>query len=367
MSKQVNLILLLLVLLASCVPATEMPLPTPLSATSPPPTLANTVTPKPTQAPSLTFTPSPTFTLTPSPTATPIPHPMEIVAMRQRNYPGSKIGIEKELQNSETFRRFIAWYYSEGLKIYGLLTVPTTQMPPGGYPALVFIHGYIAPAEYRTTERYLAYTDWLARSGYVVFKIDLRGHDRSEGTANGAYSEPGYTVDVLNAVASLQLHPQVNADKIGMWGHSMGGFLTLRAMVISKQIKVGVIWAGLVCSYPDMFYRWRPVTASSTPAAFRGWRGDWIQRYGTPEDAPEFWASISANSYLGDLSGPLQLHHGTKDTTVPLVFSEELAADVVKAGGIVELNTYPGDNHNISTYFATAMTRTVKFFDQYLK
>jgi dipeptidyl aminopeptidase/acylaminoacyl peptidase len=293
---------------------------------------------------------------------------MDIVTMRRGSYPGSEIVVEKELERGVNYRRYYAWYVSEGLKIYGLLTVPLAQMPEGGYPALVFLHGYIAPVEYRTTERYLAYTDWLSRNGYVVYKIDLRGHDRSEGTANGAYSSPGYTVDVLNAVASLQQFPQVNKDKIGVWGHSMGGFLALRAMVISKQIKVGVIWAGLVCNYPDMIYRWHPVTASSTPSpAFRGWRGDWIQRYGTPEEAPAFWSSISANSYLDDLSGPLQLHHGTADTNVPVVFSEELAAEVKNVGGIVDLNIYKGDNHNLSNSFIIAMTRTVNFFDEYLK
>ena len=288
--------------------------------------------------------------------------------MRQGSYPGSEIVVEKELEKGSNYRRFYAFYLSEGLKIYGLLTIPLAKLPESGFPALVFLHGYIAPAEYRTTERYLAYTDWLSRSGYVVYKIDLRGHDRSEGFANGAYTTPGYTVDVLNAVASLQRDPRVNPQKIGMWGHSMGGFLTLRAMVISKEIKAGVIWAGLVCDYPDMFYRWRNNSPVATPAPiFSGWRGEWISRYGTPDEAPQFWNSISANSFLGDLSGPLQLHHGTADTTVPLVFTEELAVEVKQAGGTAELYTYQGDNHNLSVSFAAAMTRTIKFFDQYLK
>jgi len=49
------------------------------------------------------------------------------------------------------------------------------------------------PAQYHTTERYIAYLDWLARSDYIVFRIDYRGHDRSEGEASGAYGHPGYT------------------------------------------------------------------------------------------------------------------------------------------------------------------------------
>jgi dipeptidyl aminopeptidase/acylaminoacyl peptidase len=94
---------------------------------------------------------------------------------------------------------------------------------------------------------------------------------------------------------------------------------------------------------------------------------EWPAQFGTPDQNPAFWDSISANSYLADLSGPLQLHHGTQDGEVPLEFSQTLAEQVQAAGGKVELYTYPGDNHNISNYFSTAMQRTITFFDEYLK
>ena len=58
-----------------------------------------------------------------------------------------------------------------------------------------------------TTERYIAYVDLIARSGYIVFRSDYRGHGNSEGEAGGAYSRPDYTVDVLNAVASMKRYP----------------------------------------------------------------------------------------------------------------------------------------------------------------
>jgi len=68
-----------------------------------------------------------------------------------------------------------------------------------------------------------------------------------------------------------------------------------------------------------------------------------------------------------DISGPVQLHHGTADDSVPLVFSEILYEELQEAGKTVELYTYPGDNHNISNSFGQAMTRTIEFFDRYLK
>jgi dipeptidyl aminopeptidase/acylaminoacyl peptidase len=289
--------------------------------------------------------------------------------MRQGIYPGSEITIEETLKQGVNYSRYYASYQSEGLKIYALLTIPDGEEPPDGWPAIVFNHGYIPPAQYRTTERYIAYVDWLARSGYIVFRIDYRGHDRSEGEARGAYGDPGYTVDVLNAIASLKKFPQVNPQRIGMWGHSMGGYLTLRAMVISPDIRAGVIWAGVVGSYPDMLTRWRrrgaTVPTPSTSGS-RRWRG-WAEQFGTPEENPDFWNEISANSYLADLSGPIQLHHGTADEEVPLEFSEILYEQILQAGKTVELYTYDGDNHNLSNYFSQAMTRTIEFFDRYLK
>lgn len=322
-----------------------------------------------TDTPTQTFTPDPTTTSTPAPTATPVPHPMSIIALRNQEYPGSEITVVKELDRGINYHRYYVYYLSDGLKIYALLTIPNGEKPEGGYPAIVFNHGYIPPDVYKTTERYIAYVDQLARAGYVVFRIDYRGHDQSEGEANGAYGDPGYQVDVMNALESLKQHPDVNPEKIGMWGHSMGGFLTLRAMTISSDIKAGVIWAGVVASYPDLLYNWRR-TGAFTPSPSstgRGWRSSYIEQYGTPEENPTFWDSISATSYLADLSGPIELHHGTADEDVPVEFSIRLAELGRQNGQIVNLYTYEGDNHNISKYFTQAMNQTIAFFDIYLK
>jgi uncharacterized protein len=310
-----------------------------------------------------------TATFTPPPTATPVPHPMSIIALRNGDYPGSEVTIVRELERGANYRRYYAYYLSEGLRIFALLTIPNGTPPEGGFPAIVFNHGYIPPNVYRTTERYLAYVDELAKAGFVVFRIDYRGHDQSEGAATGAYGHPGYLIDVMNAVASLKQFPEVNPEKIGMWGHSMGGYLTLRAMVISNGIKAGVIWAGVVASYPEMLYNWRR-TGSFTPSPSSrgvGWRAGWLEQYGTPEQNPAFWDSVSANAYLADLSGPLQLHHGTNDEDVPVNFSIRLAEQARAANQIADLYIYDGDNHNISRFFSTAMRRTIEFFNTHLK
>jgi dipeptidyl aminopeptidase/acylaminoacyl peptidase len=359
---------LILVALSACDrrdAAPALPTASALAAVQP---AAATATLAPTSTP--TATPTPTTTPTATPTSTPTSHPMTIAAMRQQDYPGSDIVIEQALEPGANYSRYIASYQSDGLKIYALLTVPFGEEPSTGWPVIIFNHGYIPPNQYRTTQRYVAYVDWLASSGYIVFRSDYRGHDQSEGEARGAYSHPDYTVDVLNAVASMQRYSGADPARIGMWGHSMGGYLTLRSMVINSDIKAGVIWAGVVASYPDLYSRWRRTPmpgVTPTPGPARGWRGMFVDEYGTPEQNPEFWNSISANAYLADLSGPVQLHHGTADDSVPILFSDLLTEQILAAGRVVEYYQYEGDNHNLSGFFSLAMRRTVEFFDRYLK
>jgi len=328
-------------------------------------------TPNPAQSPS---SPAggeeslPTATLTanaadaqpPAPTTT-LLSPLAIEAMRARDYPGSDIIIEQTLEPGSNYQRYIASYLSDGLKIYALMTVPNGDKPATGWPVIVFNHGYIQPSQYRTTERYVAYQDALARAGYITFKSDYRGNGDSDGTPSGHFA-PGYTIDVLNAVGSLKKYPDADSNRIGMWGHSLGGEITLRAMVVSGDIKAGVIWAGTVAPPSEQLGMWGGgLHGTSGPT------GELVQQFGTPEENPGFWASLSATSYLGYLSGPVQLHHGDVDQEVPLSWSQALYDGIIEAGKAAEFHTYPGSDHNISHGFDLAMQRTIEFFDNYVK
>ena len=288
--------------------------------------------------------------------------------MRQREYPGSDMVIEQTLAPGSNYRRYVASYQSDGLKIFSLLTVPNGPRPAPGWPVIIFNHGYIPPTVYRTTERYVAYVDAFARNGYIVFKPDYRGFGSSQGQAVSAYYAPDDTVDVLNAVTTMQRYPNADPNRIGMWGHSMGGNITLRALVIDPRIKVAVIWAGVNATYKDLMENWHPTGGEPVTASFGGTgRQSLLAAFGTPEQNPGFWDSISPMSYLADISAPIQLHQGTADTEVPLQFSQTLANDLRAAGKSVELYTYAGADHNIAQGFTLAMARSVAFFNRYLK
>jgi dipeptidyl aminopeptidase/acylaminoacyl peptidase len=357
--------LIFLVCLLSACAAT--PQPSPVVNTSLPsetPIPSATATPQPSETPQPTATParSATFTITPT------LFPLTIAALRQRDYPGSDLVIEQTLDPGPNYNRYIVSYQSDGLKLYALLTVPRGQKPATGWPVIIFNHGYIPPAAYTPTGNYVAHVDILSRAGYIVLKPDYRGHWKSAGTAPGGYSTPDYIVDDLNALASIKRFKDADPNRIGMFGHSMGGHITMGAMVISKDIKAGVIWAGVVASYPDLLDKWFSTPPATLSDGAMNWRSSFVQEFGSPADNPAFWASISPITYVGDLSGPLQLHHGTKDSEVPYQFSVELDAAVKAAGKTVEFYTYPGADHNLlNADFNNAIYRTLKFFDQYVK
>lgn len=298
-------------------------------------------------------------------------HPLQIVQMRENKFPGSEISIEETLSSGNGFSRYVASYYSEGFKINGLLAVPDGDAPVGGWPAIIFNHGYIRPEEYKRESKYVSYISGFAGKGYVVFMPDYRGHQNSEGIPLGAYFSTAYATDSLNAFYSLQKYPNVNPDKMGMWGHSMGGNITLRSMVVSKDIKAGVIWAGVVGSYEDMSTKWRrTVRFSPSPRenmSDRPGRDDLEKEYGSVAENKQFWQSISPIYFVSDISGPLSLHHGTSDDSVPWEFSESLKNAMDNASKTVEYYLYDGSDHNISQGFSLAMNRSVDFFDKYLK
>lgn len=312
----------------------------------------------------------------------PSPIPFEEITipyLRALEYKSSLGNLEKVSENSN-YTSYLTSYDSDGLKINGLITQPKGTKPEGGWPAIVFIHGYIPPAQYQTLGRqYSDYVAFFARNNFVVFKIDLRGHGDSEGEPGGAYYSPDYIIDALNAYSALQSASFVNPQKIGLWGHSMAGNVVLRSMAAKPEIPAAVIWAGAGFSYLDLNQLGISDNSYQAPQdATERQRKRQILRetYGNPVDGNPFWKLVAPTSYLNDLKGVIALHHAVNDEVVSVEYSRNLNRllnqQAVTSGYetpiVHEFHEYQSGGHNLSgNSFNQAMQRSVEFFEKYLK
>lgn len=295
---------------------------------------------------------------------------LTIPFLSEREYESSLTSLEEDSNNSN-YTSYLTSYTSDGFLVNGLLTRPDGQMPAGGFPAIIFVHGYIPPANYVTTSNYSAYVDYLARNGFVVFKIDLRGHGNSEGEASGAYYSGDYIVDVLSAKNALSKLDFVNPERIGLWGHSMAGNVTFRSFVADRNIPAIVIWAGAVYTYEDWQEfglndnSYRPPEMSSERLRTRRMLFD---AHGEFDNESPFWKMVVPTNYLEGLSGAIQLNHAVNDDVVDIGYSRGLAEILENYPGIeFELNEYQSGGHNISgTAFNEAMQSSVRFFEENL-
>ena len=290
--------------------------------------------------------------------------------LRKKEYKSSLGELDQVSQNSN-YISYLTSYTSDGLKINGLITKPKGKMPKEGFPAIIFVHGYIAPTQYQTLEKYEDYVDYLARNGFVVFKIDLRGHGDSEGEPGGGYFGADYVVDILNAYSALEASDFVNKNGIGLWGHSMAGNIVMRSMVVKPIIPAVVIWAGAVYTYVDLReygindQSYHPPQSSTI---IRSRRQELFNKVGSPSAQSEFWKLVAPTSFLNDLKGAIQIHHAVDDAVVDIRYSRNLNMLLDKTTVKHELFEYENGGHNLTgASFTKAMQRTVEFFNNYLK
>lgn len=294
---------------------------------------------------------------------------LTIPYLRKRTYVSSLNSLE-ELNETETYTSYLTSYDSDDFEINGLLTIPKGERPEEGWPGIVFVHGYIPPQQYQTTQNYSAYVDYLAQNEFVVFKIDLRGHGESEGDSRGAYYSSDYIIDTLNAYNALQNSEYVDSDRVGLWGHSMGGNVVFRSFVVKQNIPAVNIWSGAVYTYSD-FQDYRIQDDSYEPppqeSKRREYRTNLRQIYGEFDPESEFWKQVVPTNYLDGVEGALQINHAVNDSVVSIEYSRNIVKVLENTSIEHELKEYSSGGHNITgSAFNQAMSNTVSFYEDKL-
>ncbi|MGE0406111.1 MAG: prolyl oligopeptidase family serine peptidase [Candidatus Korobacteraceae bacterium] len=226
------------------------------------------------------------------------------------------------------------------------------------HPAIVWIHGsgadqnYLGwhPGAYRM---YYSIHQYFAQQGYVILTPDYRGSSGyHRDWATGHYMDlgGGETQDVAAGADYLKTLPYVDPDRIGVWGLSYGGFMTLQA----------------VTTTPTLF------RCAINVAGVADWatHGPWsIGRMGTPVSNPDGYYRSAPVKHLSKLEVPLLILHGTNDTNVPIIQTLDVVDQLQKLGKPHEIALYPGEIHFFrrAHVLRDAWRRSEAFFNQYLK
>lgn len=286
-------------------------------------------------------------------------NPYSIEALRQRKFEAGDIAVVREVRETSRFTSSVVSYTSDGLTLYALMNVPKGTPPAGGWPVVIVNHGYIPPDQFSTENSYINTSAYFAQAGFLVLKPDYRGHDNSEGDAEGLLSRIHYATDVLQLVYSIERIPQANPNRIYMYGHSMGGDVTLRVLETSHKVKAASLWAPAVADFPEvvLFFARRNRDNS-----------DRLQRFEKELNenfSPDDYSAVATISNLSSVKVPVIVHHGTRDESVPYDWGTTLDAKLTEARVPHEFHSYPGDNHDISRNWGRALGRDVAWFEKY--
>lgn len=304
---------------------------------------------------------------------------LTIPGLRERNY-DSQLTIEETLEQTAAYTAYLASYDSDGSKVYGLLAVPGGDMPKGGWPAIILMHGYVNPKTYQTNGS--SYSGWwqaAARDGrFVIFKPDMRGHGQSEGVATGPYFGADYVIDALNARQALANWEQVDNERIGLWGHSMSGNTILRAMAARPDLVPAIsLWAGAVYTYQDLLDYWitdpsyspqrdQATTHAHPQASASGQLFNPHRQEQMNLNTP-FWQAMIPTNFLSDITGAIDIHHASDDSVVSVHYSQDLNDLLDQTSIKHEVHIYPSGGHNMTgATFNSAISRTLDFFSRNL-
>jgi len=229
------------------------------------------------------------------------------------------------------------------------------QMEPGKkYPVIVKVYG--GPHAQRVTNKWQGadMIQYMVQQGYIVFQLDNRGSNY-RGTA---FEFPIYenlgeveVADQISGVKFLHTLPYVDKERIGIYGHSYGGYMALMTMFkAGDYFKAGVSGA--------------PVT-------------DWLlydthytERYlNHPKANAKGYESSSVFPYASGLSGPLMIYHGMADDNVLFTNTTKLIKTLQDKNKVFELMTYPGSKHSMrGKKVKTHLNYTImNFFDRHFK
>jgi dipeptidyl aminopeptidase/acylaminoacyl peptidase len=255
----------------------------------------------------------------------------------------------------------VTWH-SDGYDVQGWLVGPRDQEPGKRYPMIVQVHGgpswAVAPYFGRDDELETPARDWATR-GYYVFFPNARGsYGQGEQftRANIRDFGGGDLRDILAGVDAVLKTSPVDETRIGIFGHSYGGFMTMWAVTHTQRFKAAIAGAGIA---------------------------NWISYYGengidqwmipffgaSVYDDPAIYRAASPIESVKQARTPTLIYVGERDVECPAPQSFEFWHALNALGVPTKLVVYPGAGHwfHAPDQVADLRRREAEWFDRYLK
>ena len=231
---------------------------------------------------------------------------------------------------------------------------PKNMEPGKQYPVIVNVYG--GPHAQRVSNKFEGadMTQYMLEQGYIIFQLDNRGSNyRGTSFESSIYQQLGKVevYDQITGVKYLHSLSFVDKERIGIYGHSYGGYMALMTLLkAGEYFKAGVAGA--------------PVTD------WKLYDTHYTERYlNHPNTNSEGYQQSSVFPFVKGLSGPLMIYHGMADDNVLFSHTTKLIKALQDEGKLFELMTYPGSKHSMrGEKVKVHLNRTiVDFFDRHFK
>ncbi len=233
-----------------------------------------------------------------------------------------------------TPKKFISIPVKSDLSLNAYLVLPPDFDSSRVYPLFIDVYG--GPESQDVTDSWdddMPWQQYLAQQGIIVACIDNRGTDgRGEAFRKSIYMNLGKleSEDQINAAIYLGRKSWIDENRIGIWGWSYGGFMTLLCMTKGAELfRMGIAVAPVT--------NWRFYDTVYTERYMR-----------TPQENPGGYDLNSPIHFTDRLKGKLLLVHGTGDDNVHFQNSVELLDELIRNNKQPEVFFYPNKNHNIT-------------------
>lgn len=332
----------------------------------------------------LSNSPQPPATAQPGPSATldvrQVLYPYTIEGMRQHPIQPGKVEVGQIEAKTDIYTRYVFRYPSDGLTITGVMQIPVLGHAP--FPVIVMNHGYFNREDYHSGDGTDRAAEYLNKHGYLTLSSDYRSWGGSDVGPSMYYS--GLAIDVATLVKAVASIPEADPSRIGMWGHSMGGGVSMKVLMLDTAVKAAVLYSTVSADDSEVLGRWglgcigdilageHQFGCNSSDIIPLDLPPDLIKAYYESSMDPGFLLQTSPIHHLDLVTVPIEINFGTKDgltqAGTPPQWSRELYDALRAAGKQAELFGYEGEFHSFNgDNWIAFMERSAHFFDQYVK